>query len=64
MKAGLNQTEVAEIVGTQKSTISRELKRNRGLCGYRSNQAHRLSVGLRQEKAKPSIDRSLVEHLL
>ena len=34
MKAGLNQTETALIVGVDKSTICREFKRNTGLRGY------------------------------
>lgn len=42
MKAGLNQTEIAEIVAVHKSTISRELRRNIGLRGYRPKQANRL----------------------
>ena len=44
-KAKLNQTEIAEILGVDKSTISRELKRNKGLRGYRSKQAQRLADG-------------------
>jgi IS30 family transposase len=35
MKARHNQTELALIVGVHKSTVSRELRRNRGLRGYR-----------------------------
>ena len=44
MKAGHNQTEIARILEVHKSTISRELRRNRGLCGYRPQQAERLAV--------------------
>ena len=54
MKAGLCQTEIAEIAGVHKSTISREVKRNRGSRGYRLKQAHRFALG-RQNKAKPKI---------
>jgi len=54
-KAGLFQTEIAQLIGVNKSTISRELRRNRGLRGYRPIQAHRLAVERRQEKVKPSI---------
>lgn len=32
MKAGLNQTEIAVIVGVHKSTISRELRRSEGIA--------------------------------
>jgi len=35
MKAGHNQTRIAILVGCHKSTISRELRRNRGQKGYR-----------------------------
>src|SRR5882672_1039325 len=38
-KAGHNQTYVALMVGCHKSTISRELRRNRGQKGYRHYQA-------------------------
>jgi IS30 family transposase len=39
MKAGQNQTQMAVVVGCHKSTISRELRRNRGQKGYRPYQA-------------------------
>ena len=39
LKSGQNQTEIAKIIGVHKSTISRELKRNRGQRGYRPKQA-------------------------
>ena len=39
MKEGHNQTQIAANLGCHKSTISRELRRNRGLKGYRPNQA-------------------------
>ena len=34
-KAGHSQKETAELLGRSASTISRELRRNRGLRGYR-----------------------------
>ena len=55
MKAGHNQTETARILEVHKSTISRELRRNRGLRGYRPQQAERLAVTRRQGKAKVRI---------
>lgn len=67
MKAGHNQTETAEIVGVDKSTISRELCRNRGKKGYRPKQAHQVATERRQAKAKPRItddDWRVVERLL
>ena len=49
MKAGHDQTETAVIIGVHKSTISRELRRNRGLRGYRPQQAQRLMQSRRAE---------------
>jgi transposase, IS30 family len=43
MKAGHNQTRIAILIGCHKSTISRELRRNRGLKGYRPYQADELA---------------------
>jgi IS30 family transposase len=43
MKEGHNQTQIAANVGCHKSTISRELRRNRGLKGYRPYQADELT---------------------
>ena len=39
MKAGHDQTQIAKVLDRHKSTISRELSRNRGLKGYRPKQA-------------------------
>lgn len=39
-KANHNQSEIAVLLGRDKSCISRELRRNRGQRGYRSKQAH------------------------
>lgn len=43
MKAEQNQSQIAIVVGCHKSTISRELRRNRGLKGYRPYQADELA---------------------
>lgn len=43
MKAGQTQTEIAQILGRHKSTISRELARGSGRRGYRPRQAQNLS---------------------
>jgi len=43
MKAGFNQSEIAEAVGVHWSTASREFRRNQGQRGYRpapGPQAH------------------------
>ncbi len=43
IKAGHNQTQIAAVVACHKSTISRELRRNRGHKGYRPQQAQALA---------------------
>ena len=66
-KAGLNQAEIAVIIGVDKSTISRELRRNSGLRGYRPQQAHTLALVRRENKAAPRIAHKtwqLIERLL
>jgi IS30 family transposase len=54
LRIGQNQTGIAEVIGKHKSTISREVRRNRGQRGYRPKQAHQMSLG-RRKKAKPRI---------
>ena len=48
------QIEIAEMIGVHKTTISRELRRNRGRRGYRPKQAHQYALA-RQVKAMPKI---------
>ena len=55
MKAEHNQTEIAAIVGAHKSTVSREVRRNRGLRGYRPQQAQALALHRRHAKGQPRI---------
>jgi len=67
MKAGHRQTKIAAVVGVHKSTISREVRRNQGLRGYRPLQAHQLAVHRRQTKAQCRLTPehwSLIERLL
>ena len=49
-KAGHDQSAIAKIMERDKSTISRELKRNCGARGYRPKQAQARSIA-RQAKA-------------
>lgn len=56
MKAGHTQTEVAGLLEVDKSTISRELRRNRGLKGYRSDQAHRFCLQIYWRGCKQNPD--------
>ena len=51
-KAGHSQKETAELLGRSASTISRELRRNRVLRGYRPAEAQRLSQARRREAHK------------
>ena len=53
--AGHNQTDIAKVVGRHKSTVSRELARNRGLKGYRPKQAHTFASDRRLAKATTRI---------
>lgn len=52
---GHNQTEVAQQLQVNKSTISREVRRNRGQRGYRPKQAHEMALKRRREKAQMKI---------
>ena len=51
LKAGHDQKEIAQLIKVHKSTISRELQRNRGLRGYRTKQAHQFALD-RRKKAR------------
>ena len=53
--SGWNQTAIADELNVHKSTISRELKRNVSLRGYRPHKAQELAQGRRHGKAKPRI---------
>ena len=55
MKAGHNQSEIAILIGVHKSTISRELYRNRGLRGYRPRQAQLLRQARREASYQPNL---------
>jgi len=50
-KEGLSQTAIAKNLSRDKGTISRELKRNKGLKGYRPKQADEMAKA--REKKKP-----------
>ena len=56
------QTEIARQIGVNKSTISRELKRNTGLRGYRPKQAHKKAVERRKLASKAvKMTKALIE---
>ena len=60
LKTGQTQSKIAEIIGIHKSTVSRELKRNRGCRGYRPKQANSFVKDRRQTKVRLSLTRGLV----
>jgi IS30 family transposase len=45
------KTEIAEIIGVHKSTISREVKRSKGLQGYRLNNLSKRQRNAEKKKA-------------
>jgi IS30 family transposase len=54
-KVGKSQADIAMEIGKDKSTISREFKRNKGARGYRPNQAHEFACLRRKEAVMPSV---------
>jgi len=52
LKAGNSQSKVAFYLKVHKSTVSREIRRNRGHKGYRPRQAHERAVARRYQAAK------------
>lgn len=66
LQVGHLQVEIADTIGVHKSTVSRELGRNKGKRGYRPKQAHRMAMA-RRCKAKVHIAPStwaLIERLI
>ena len=50
--------EIADVVGIPKSSVSRELRRNRGQRGYRPQQAHELALRHKSKSVPGSRPRS------
>lgn len=58
-QAGHKRCEIAVLLNRDKSTIGRELSRNRGLRGYRPHQAHTKAIDRRAKKARPRFSNAL-----
>jgi len=56
LKMEHSQTEIAKVIGVHRSTVSRDLRRNRGQRGYRPKQAHQIGM-------EPRADMRLVEEI-
>jgi len=44
LKMGFSQTKIANEISVHRTTISGELRRNRGKRGYRPKQAHQMAL--------------------
>lgn len=56
-QAGFSNSAIARQIGVDKSTVGRELKRNRSKRGYRPKRADALALARRRGKVKPRISR-------
>lgn len=66
LKMGIRQTEIAKDIGVHRSTISRELRRNRGGRGYRPIQANEIALS-RRNKARYRVSPEIwdwIDHLI
>lgn len=64
-KAGLKQSAMAAVIGVDKSTLSRELKRNCGQRGYRAKQANEMAAARQHHSSRISAETwALVESKL
>lgn len=52
LKVGFSQCETAQVIKVDKSTVSREIRRNRSRSGYNPRGAHRMALSRRQAAAK------------
>ena len=55
LKRGHPQSRIAVVLKRHKSTVSREVRRNRGLRSHRPKQAQHLALARREAKARPRI---------
>lgn len=57
-REGFSQADIAERLGRSPSTLSRELRRNRGERGYRPGQAHQKAIERLTERGKSNARRA------
>lgn len=58
LKIGFTYSKIAEVIGVHKSTVCREVKRNRGGRGYRPKQANEFANERKQARVHLQIDGS------
>ena len=66
-RAGHSQSHIAEVIGVHRSTVYREMRRNRARRGYLPRHAHLLALARRQNKVKPRLQQchwATVGHLM
>lgn len=63
-KANFNQSQIAQELGVHKSTVSREIKRNSGLRGYRPKQAHTKALYRRSRAPKAKKWNDDLQHMV
>lgn len=63
LNTGHPYQEIAHVIGVHTSTISREVRRNQGLRGYRPQQAHRFTLERRRMKARRHIPAQTWQHV-
>ena len=59
LRDGWKQSTIARYLGRSASTISREIRRNRGLRGYRPLQAHSKALARRLDKGRVRLDEAV-----
>jgi len=59
LDTGTSQERISEVLGVSPSTLSRELRRNKGKRGYRPKQAHEKALAGRKGKSKTRLNQEI-----